>query len=99
MPHKIYDNFVLENRIENMLKTKVDMNQFITPDYDLAENAGMIKKIHKYIATGQVDEVAMGEGNSHFIDVDFAEEEYRVGTTQGQFKYFDEQKICRSIGI
>lgn len=91
--HVIYDNFVLENKIENMLETAVDMNNYMTADYALTENPGMVKKIHKYIATGQVDEVAMGEGNTHDFEVTFAEEEYRVGTTQGKFAYYDEQEM------
>lgn len=91
--HKIYDNFVLENKIEDMLATHVDLNNYLTADYSLAENAGMLKKIHKYIATGNVEDLAMGVGNSEEIEVTFSEEEYRVGTTQGNFNYFDEQEM------
>lgn len=88
--HVIYDNFVLENKIEDMLETAVDMNGYMTADYSLAENAGMKKKIHKYVASGQLDEVQMGEGNTHDIEVSFTEVEYEVGTTQGKFAYYDE---------
>lgn len=90
---KIYDRFVLEDRIEDILITKLDMNNFLTPDYQLAENPGMLKKIHKYLGSGQLDEVLQGEGNTHYIDVTYAEEEYRVGTTQGCFKYYDEEAM------
>ena len=35
---KIADNEVLSVKFANQLKTKLDMNQFITMDYSLAEN-------------------------------------------------------------
>lgn len=92
-PHTIYDNFVLENKIEDILATNVDLNNYLTADYSLSENAGMVKKIHKYVATGDVQELAMGEGNTEDIAVSFAEEEYRVGTTQGRFQYYDEEEM------
>ena len=93
LDHKLYDNFVLENKIEDMLSTHVDLNNYLKPDYSLSENPGMVKKIHKYVANGNVEDLAMGEGNSEEIEVTFAEEEYRVGTTQGNFNYFDEQEM------
>lgn len=93
MAHKIYDNFILENKIEDILITAVDMNQFMTIDTSLTEEAGMVKKIHTYTATGNVEELAMGEGNTGEIEVSFKEVEYRVGTTQGRFSYFDEQEM------
>lgn len=52
--HKVYENFVLENKIEDMLITGVDMNAYMTTDYSLTENAGMKKVIHVYNATGNV---------------------------------------------
>lgn len=93
MAHTIYANFVLENKIEDMLSTHLALNQFCTTDNSLTEDAGMIKKIHKYTASGQVDEVAMGQGNTHDIEVSFTEETYTVGTTQGKFVYYDEQEM------
>lgn len=93
MAHTIYDNFVLENKIEDMLTTHIDMNQFMTPDYSLTEHAGMTKKIHTYTAEGDVEELAMGQGNSGEIEVSFDEKEYTVGTTQGRFSYYDEQEM------
>lgn len=99
MAHTIYENFVLENKIEDMLITQLGLSQFCSVDNSLTENAGMKKKIHKYTATGQVDEVAMGQGNSHDIEVTFTEEEYTVGTTQGRFQYYDEQEMTDPMVI
>lgn len=86
-----FDNEVVEVLFENQLITKMDMNQFATADYDLAENAGMKKKIRRYAGTGDVEEVAMGQGNSNTMGAGFTEVEYEVGTTQGKGQYYDEQ--------
>lgn len=88
-----YDNFVLENTIENMLVTRVDMNNYLTPDYSLTDNPGMIKKIHVYSASGNVQDLAMGEGNSELIQAAYTEAEYEVGVTQGRGAYYDEEQM------
>ena len=87
---KGYENFVLEEKIKSILDTKLDFNRFMTPDYELAGEPGMIKKIHRYTGTGEVDDLARGEDNSHFIDAEFTEEAYEVSRTQGQAKYYDD---------
>mgnify|MGYP003310057476 CR=1 FL=1 len=93
MAHVVYDNFVLENKIEDMLITGIDMNAYITADYSLTESAGMKKLVHTYTATGDVEDLDMGEGNTEDIDVTWAEKEYTVGVTQGRFPYYDEQEM------
>ena len=93
MAHTVYENFVLENKIENMLITSIDMNAYVTADYSLAEAPGMKKVINVYTATGSVEELAMGEGNQSEIEVSFTPVEYEVGTTQGKFSYYDEQEM------
>lgn len=93
MAHTIYENFVLENKIEDMLITGIDMNAYMTADYSLTEQAGMKKVVNTYTATGSVEELAMGEGNETSIEVAFTPKEYTVGVTQGYFPYFDEQEM------
>ena len=93
MPHTIYENFVLENKINDILTTAVDLSNYMTIDNSLAENAGMKKIINRYTAVGTVEDLAMGVGNSEDIEVGFVPEEYEVGTTQGRFKYYDEQEM------
>lgn len=93
MAHTVYENFVLENKIENLLKTSVDMNAYVTADYSLSESAGMKKVINKYTATGSVEDLAMGKGNTGEFEVSFTPVEYTVGTTQGKFAYYDEQEM------
>lgn len=93
MAHTIYENFVLENKLEDLLITNLDMNQFATHDDSLVENAGMKKIIHTYTSTGDVEDLLMGQGNTQEIEVSFTDEEYVVGTTQGRFAYYDEQEM------
>ncbi len=93
MAHTIYENFILENKIEDMLTTSIDMNAYITPDYSLTQEAGMKKVVNVYTATGNVEDLAMGVGNSEEIEVSFAKKEYDVEVTQGKFAYYDEQEM------
>lgn len=93
MAHKAYENFVLENKIEDLLITAVDLQGYMTVDTSLTENAGMKKVINTYTATGNVQDLAMGEGNTEDIEVSFTSKEYKVGTTQGRFQYYDEQEM------
>lgn len=97
--NQIYENFVLENQIENILLTQIDMNRFLTPDYSLAENAGMTKKVHAYKAVGDVEELSMGQGNTQDIETTLTEKTYTVGTTQGRFTYFDEEAMTDPFAI
>lgn len=93
MPHTIYQNFVLENKLEDLLTTHIDMNQFATQDTSLVEEAGMTKKINQYTSTGNVQDLAMGAGNTQEIEVSFTQVPYTVGVTQGRFAYYDEQEM------
>ena len=93
MAHTVYENFVLESKIENLLTTGIDMNAYMTIDYSLAENAGMKKVVNVYTATGEVEDLNMGEGNRAEITVSFTPTEYTVGVTQGKFAYYDEQEM------
>ena len=89
----VYSNFVLENKLEDILTTKVDLSNYMTVDRSLTENAGMIKKIHKYTVTGNVQDLAMGVGNTDDISSTFTEEAYTVGVTQGRANYYDEEAM------
>lgn len=93
MAHKVYDNFVLENKIEDLLITGIDLNTYMTVDYSLTDEPGMKKFINVYTATGNVEDLAMGEGNSDEIEVTWVQHEYEVGVTQGKFPYYDEQEM------
>lgn len=93
MSNNPYENFVLENRLESLLDTKLDLSRFMSVDRSLAEAAGMKKTIHKYIATGEVEDLAMTEGNSGIFEAGFTSKDYVVGVTQGKGVYYDEEAM------
>ena len=96
---KTFDNQVLETKLENQLITKLNMNQFITMDYSLTEAPGMKKVIRTYVGTGNVEDLAMGAGNSEAIGSQFSEAEYEVVTTQGHVPFYDEQQMNDPVAI
>lgn len=93
MAHTLYENIVLSNKINDILTTQVNLNNYMTIDTSLAEGAGMKKVINTYTSTGSVEELAMGEGNSTEIEVSFSPVEYEVKTYQGKFAFYDEQEM------
>ena len=93
MAHKVYENIVLSNKVNDILTTQIDLNSYMTIDTSLTENAGMKKVINTYTASGEVEELAMGEGNSTEIEVSFVPSEYEVKTYQGKFAFYDEQEM------
>ncbi len=95
MASTIYENFIIENKVASMLDTKLAVSPFYTLDTSLVESAGMIKKINLYTATGNVRDVAEGEGNIDTDDVetDFTTIPYEVKYVQGRFKYTDEKAM------
>ena len=93
MAHKVYENVVLSNKVNDILTTQVDLNSYMTIDTSLTENAGMKKIVNTYTASGEVEELAMGQGNSTAIEVSFTPTEYDVKTYQGKFAFYDEQEM------
>lgn len=93
MAHTVYENVVLSNKINDILTTQIDLNNYMTIDTSMTESAGMKKVINTYTATGAVEELGMGEGNSTEITVSFVPTEYEVKTYQGKFAFYDEQEM------
>lgn len=91
MANKPYQNFVLAAKLEDFYKTKLDLNQFITINDELMANEGDKYVVNTYTATGDVEDLAMGQGNTAIIEASFTPAEYLVKTTQGQFVYYDEE--------
>lgn len=91
MANQYFENEVIENRYESILATAVDMNTYVTVNTKLATEPGMILNVNVYGVSGDVEDLAMGEGNSGDIDVTLASVPYEVGVTQGRFAAFDEQ--------
>jgi len=99
MANQIYDNVVIESKFEDMLNTQLDMNQFVTNDASLVENAGMKVKVNKYDVTGDVEDLEMGVGNTADIESTITTTEYEAKTTQGRFVYYDEQAMTDPLVI
>lgn len=95
----VFDNEVLEQKLENNLITALNMNQFITMDYSMVEQPGMIKKIRVYTGKGDVEDLAMGAGNSGDIGSEFEEKSYTVAVTQGRVPFFDEQEMVDAKAV
>lgn len=93
MAHKVYENVILSNKLNDILTTKVDLNTYMTVDTSMTEEAGMKKAINVYAANGEIEELAMGEGNTGEITVTFETKEYEVKTYQGKFGFYDEQEM------
>lgn len=93
MSHQVFENIVLSNKINDILKTAVNLNNYMTIDNSLAQNAGMKKKVITYTSTGNVEALGMGEGNSSSLEVKKSEVEYTVKTFQGKFAFYDEEEM------
>ena len=89
--HVIYDNFVLENEIEDQYNSHLDLVRFCTVDNSLVGVAGDKKIIHVYSASNGTQKLAMGQGNTRDIEVSYAPEEYVIGLAQNRFPYYDEE--------
>ena len=93
MANTLYPDIVVTKRYDSILSTKLDLQKFLTVDYDLAEASGMTKKISVKTVKGKVQDLAMGEGNTEYVEVSTAVTPYTVGTTQGRFMYHDEEAM------
>lgn len=89
MAHVLYENFVLENKMTDLVNTNLDVNALFTVDNSLATAAGLKKTINKYTYTGAVEKLAKGAKNSTIGEVGFVPTEYTVERYQQTFKYND----------
>ena len=94
MAHKVYENFVLANEIENQYGTMLDLQQFCKVDNALTAEPGMTIKIHRYSASNGTEKLEISQGNSKSIEVTYAPYEYKVLTAQNRFRYYDEQEMA-----
>jgi hypothetical protein len=93
MSNNPYANKVIENKIESLLSTKVDLSAYFAVDRSLEASAGMSKTVNKYKAAGNVEDLAQGNGNSGVIEAGYAGTDYTVGVTQGKGQWFDEEAM------
>ena len=93
MAHKIYDNFFLSNEVEDQYNSHLDLMSFCNIDNSLVGAPGMKRKINVYSATDGTQKLAMGEGNTKSIEVNYSEKEYEILLAQNRFEYYDEQAM------
>ena len=89
--HVLYPNHVLEREIEDQYNSHLDLMRFCTLDNSLVGVAGDTKKINVYRATSATEKLAMGEGNTKNIEVNYSEKEYVIAMAQNRFPYYDEE--------
>jgi hypothetical protein len=84
-----YENFILENKMTDLVNTNLDVNALFTVDNTLATEAGLKKTINKYTYNGTVEKLAKGAKNTATGTVTFVPKEYTVERYQQTFKYND----------
>lgn len=91
MANTVYENFVIEAKLNDLLTTKLDTKTLMTVDNSLTENAGTIKKINKYTYTGTVERLEKGAANTSRGAISYTTSNYEVQVAQQVFDYFDEE--------
>ncbi len=85
----IYENFVLENKMTDLVNTTVNVNALYTVDNSLALEAGLKKVVNKYTYSGAVEKLAKGAKNTTRGSVTRIPSEYVVERYQQTFDYND----------
>lgn len=89
MAIQTYENFVLENKMTDLVNTKLDVNSLFTMDTSLEAEAGLKKIVNKYTYSGAVEKLAKGAKNTTKGSVARVPTEYVVERYQQTFEYND----------
>lgn len=95
----LYENFVLENMIEELVASQLDLQSFVKVDNNLQTNPGMKVIINRYTATDATQVLGIGEGNTNSIVASYDDEEYDIKLAQNRFEYYDEEILTDPIAI
>lgn len=95
----VFDNEVLQTKIQSALNTALNLQNFATVDYSLTAAPGMSITVRTYTPSGEAERLAMGQANTTYVGSDFVEADYRVNTLQATAKYFDEQGYADPTAI
>lgn len=85
----LYDNFVLENKMTDLVNTNLSVNSLFTTDTSLESAAGLKKIVNKYTYSGAVEKLAKGAKNTTKGSVALVPTEYTVERYQQTFEYND----------
>lgn len=85
----MYENFILENKMTDLVNTNLNVNSLFTIDYSLASAAGLKVVVNKYTYNGKVEKLAKGAKNSQKGSVTMVPTEYEVERYQQTYEYND----------
>lgn len=88
---KGYENFVLENKMTDLVNTNLDVNALFTRDDSLAVEAGLDKIVHTYTYNNKdgVEQLEKGAKNTKRGTVSYVPKKYTVKRYQQTFDYND----------
>ena len=89
MAIQLYDNFVLENKMTDLVNTNLNVNALFITDTSLESEAGLKKIVNKYTYSGTVEKITKGAKNSVKGSVTLVPTEYVVERYQQTFEYND----------
>ena len=89
MAIQIYDNFVLESKMTDLVNTNLNVNALFTTDTSLESEAGLKKIVNKYTYSGTVEKLTKGAKNTVKGSVTLVPTEYVVERYQQTFEYND----------
>lgn len=89
MAIQLYDNFVLENKMTDLVNTNLNVNALFTTDTSLESEAGLKKIVNKYTYSGTVEKLTKGAKNTVKGSVTLVPNEYTVERYQQTFEYND----------
>ena len=86
-----YENFIIENKMTDIVNSQLEVRPLMTIDTSLTESAGMKKTINKYTYEAKVEKLAKGAKNSESAKgkVTFVSNDYVVNRYQQTFVYND----------
>ena len=90
MANTVFNNKVIEAKVNDLLATSVNTRNLMTVDSSLAETAGMTKTITTYTYSGTAEELAAGAKNSNRGSITYVGTDYTVKRVQQTFDYLDD---------
>ena len=96
-----YENKVLENKMTDLVNTKLDVKGLMTIDTSLTDSAGLKKVVNKYTYSGKVEKLAKGAKklgiaqNSTILDLGSRDAKW-IKFKEGKFHDMDWNTSCAS---
>lgn len=85
----VFENTVIENKMTDLINTKINAQSLMTIDTGLIEGAGLRKTINRYIYSGKVEVLGKGAANTSKGSITFVPSHYDVKRYQQTFEYND----------